>query len=258
MPHEVQGVRAEVTVTESSVARLSSRRSRPFLSYISRNTFPESNMPIYWSATVVLSISPVATVDDTVEMRPRAKRVNSLVMPAVMPPAVIVAPKHMAQSISHTVESIPSIPLVATSSSSIASEVFIAVPPYTACMAPLNMSPSAISATTFGWNISANTTPINVEANIVTNAGNFLTIIIAVAAGTIISHRLMSYLPMIASWQAAKCAVSVAVCAHPATKNISSAIENEGIVVIIIYRICEKRLTWHTLEANTVVSDNGD
>ena len=156
-------------------------------------------MPIYWSATVVLSISPVATVDDTVEMRPRAKRVNSLVMPAVMPPAVIVAPKHMAQRMSHTVESIPSIPLVATSSSSIASEVLIVVPPYTVCMAPLNMSPLANSPTTSAWNIRANTTPINVEANIVTNAGNFLIIITAVAAGTISSHGLMSNLPTIAS-----------------------------------------------------------
>ena len=161
-------------------------------------------MPIYWSATVVFNTNPDATVDDTVDMRLWAKRVNSLVMPAVMPPAVIVAPKHMAQSMSHTVESIPSIPLVATSSSSIVLDVLIVVPPYTACMAPLNMSPSAISATTSAWNIRANTTPINVEANIVTSAGNFLTIIIAVDAGIISSHGLMSYLPMIASWHATK------------------------------------------------------
>ena len=72
-------------------------------------------MPIYWSATVVFSTSPVATVEVTVEVRLRAKRVNKRVMPAVMPPAVIVAPKHMAHRMSHTVESIPSIPLVATS-----------------------------------------------------------------------------------------------------------------------------------------------
>ena len=80
-------------------------------------------MPIYWSATVLLSTSPVVTVEATVDVRPRAKLAKSLVMPAVMPPAVIVAPKHMAHNMSQTVGNIPSIPLVATSWLSMGFEV---------------------------------------------------------------------------------------------------------------------------------------
>ena len=92
----------------------------------------------------------------------------------------------------------------------------------------------------------------------VTNAGSLLAIITAVATGTTRSHTLISNRPLIASWQAARCPLSTAVCDNPATKNTDKAIRNDGMVVIIIYLICANRFTLHTLDASTVVSDSGE
>ena len=84
---------------------------------------------MYWSEVAVLSVTPVNAVEATAETLPRATLVNRRVMPSVMPPAVSVAPKHIAHKISHTVLIMPPMPRVATSSVSISFDVAILVEP---------------------------------------------------------------------------------------------------------------------------------
>ena len=73
-------------------------------------------MEMYWSAVATLKKRPEATVEVTMLVRPRVKRVSSRVMPSIMPPAAMAPPKHMAQMINQIVSSIPDMPRVAIKS----------------------------------------------------------------------------------------------------------------------------------------------
>ena len=86
-------------------------------------------MEIYWSPVVILRKIPVPTVDETRLMRLRMNRMITPVMLSIIRLATIEAPKHIAQSISQMVFSMPAIPLVDTSSLSEALPVSIAVDP---------------------------------------------------------------------------------------------------------------------------------
>ena len=157
IPQVFHGMSTEVTVTASSVVRPKSRPSYPFSSYISRNIFPVRMMEMYWSAVTMLNKIPEPTVDATRLKVRRTKLRNTREIPAKKPLADITPPKHIAQSISHIVLNIPLIPRVATSSSSIASPVVIAVFDEQAIISPLKppQAPSPpILATISGWKIS--------------------------------------------------------------------------------------------------------
>ena len=97
-----------------------------------------------------------------------------------------------------------------------------------------------------------------VEMKRVMSEGTFFAIRIAVAIGTIISHPEMWNL-LDKAWQnEAICDVSEASCDKPAIVKIINVITNEGTVVNIRYRMCEKSGTSVTEAANTVVSDKGE
>ena len=76
-----------------------------------------------------LSITPVAAVDATSEVRPLTRWMSRRVMPPTMPEAAMVPPKHMAQMMSQMVPIIPPMPRVATRAVSMSLSVCRAVLP---------------------------------------------------------------------------------------------------------------------------------
>ena len=70
-------------------------------------------MDIYWSAVQILQNIPVLMVDATMLAVRCTMRKKSCVIALSIPQPDITPPKHIAQSISHIVLSIPSMPRVA-------------------------------------------------------------------------------------------------------------------------------------------------
>lgn len=233
IPHVFQGTSTEVTVTASSVVRLSSRRSYPSRSYISRNMLPVSNMQRYWSAIATLSITPVAAVELTSDVRPLTICINRRVMPPTMPPAAMHPPKHMAQMMSHIVGIMPAIPRVDTRSASMVLSEWRAVLPYTLFMAALN-NEGSISRIASVWNTKPNTTASNMDRNRVMTGGILRAIISPVSTGTSSSHGVMlKRVPSDDAKVAISCELLV-VQKNPATAKMMSAIVIEGTVVMSI------------------------
>ena len=114
MPQVVHGISTEVTVTESSVVRLSRRLSNPRCLYTSLNISLFRMMAINWSAVQMFKDNPDTTVEATMLVRPRMKCKKIRVMLSSMPLADMAPPKHMAQMISQIVFIIPAIPRVET------------------------------------------------------------------------------------------------------------------------------------------------
>ena len=73
MPQVVHGISTEVTVTESSVVRLSRRLSNPRCLYTSLNISLFRMMAINWSAVQMFKDNPDTTVEATMLVRPRMK-----------------------------------------------------------------------------------------------------------------------------------------------------------------------------------------
>jgi hypothetical protein len=86
-------------------------------------------MDMNWSPVVILRKIPVPTVDEISPTRLRMNRMTTPVMLSIIPLATIEAPKHMAQSISQIVYSMPAMPRVDTSSLSEVLPVSTAVEP---------------------------------------------------------------------------------------------------------------------------------
>ena len=84
---------------------------------------PVRRMHRYWSAMATLSITPVAAVAPTSDVRPFTMWINRREMALTIPPADIHPPKHMAQMISQMVPIMPLMPRVATRSVSMGEEV---------------------------------------------------------------------------------------------------------------------------------------
>ena len=114
MPQVVHGISTEVTVTESSVVRLSRRLSNPRCLYTSLNISLFRMMAMNWSAVQMFKDNPDTTVEATMLVRPRMKCKKIRVMLSSMPLADMAPPKHMAQMISQIVFIIPAIPRVET------------------------------------------------------------------------------------------------------------------------------------------------
>ena len=89
-------------------------------------------------------------------------------------------------------------------------------------------------------------------------AGNRIAISTPVNSGTSSNHGLMTKVPCSPSANEAVCDDPTAVWFRLTTRNTTSAMTNDGTVVIIIYRICLNSGTSPTDDANTVVSDSGD
>ena len=154
-----------------------------------------------------------------------------------MPLPVITPPKHMAQMISHTVLSIPAIPRVATSSSSGALPVGMAVGPKQVISTPLNPDMKsnpptpATRATISGCARSIAPQAKTTAENSVTMAGSFRAMSIPVASGTTSSHGVMrnvaaSAAAYISAWVEAPWS-----SARPATAKTPRAMSIDGTVV---------------------------
>lgn len=195
IPHEFHGTNTEVTVAESSTERLRSRPSRPLRRYNSLKVLPVMIIEIYWSAVVRLQNIPVANVEPTTLMVRCAKLINRRVSAESIPLPAITPPKHIAQSTSHIVFIIPPIPLVATSSLSIASPVSKAVDEALAIVRALNTEraePSpAINSIICGWKRYIATEAKSVATKSVINAGSLRRMSIAVSIGTMSNHGVM-------------------------------------------------------------------
>ena len=114
MPQVFHGMSTDVTVQESSTLRLSSLGSYPAFLYTSLNMLESSIIERYWSHTARLKNIPAPSVEPT---RPARLRVSGSTTEHILssrPPAFRQAPKHMAQSMSQMVLSMPCMPRVAT------------------------------------------------------------------------------------------------------------------------------------------------
>ena len=130
-----------------------------------------------------LNINPEHTVAATNEVRPRTMRTKRRVMPPTIPPADIVAPKHIAQTISQMVSIMPAMPRVAIRPDSMALDVGNDVLPYMLIIEALNRS-GWMSRNTSVWKKRPNNIANRVERKRVTNGGQRRAIITPVRSGT--------------------------------------------------------------------------
>ena len=133
-------------------------------------------MDRYWSPVTMSAKRPVPTVDATSGVRPEIRRVSIPVMLWIIPAPVIAPPKAAAQKIRKTVLSIPFMPLVDTSGSSMALPVCTAVSPYQVMKRPRKVAakpeePPPMAAIVSGWASSAATPAISAASISVTTAG---------------------------------------------------------------------------------------
>ena len=148
---------------------------------------------MYWSAVVRFINKPVATVEDTKLTHFLVKRMNTEVMLANMPPAVMAPPKHIAQIMSQMVSIMPDMPRLEINSFISAFPASKEVLPNNVFMPPLtsDITPSPvpeISNNNSGWNIKANTMASMADKNKVMMEGTLLAIITPVKIGTIINQ----------------------------------------------------------------------
>ena len=117
--------------------------------------------------------------------------------------------------------------------------------------------PSDICDNSDGCHTTATTAAIKAARNSTTMAGQRRAIITPVSTGTNSSHGEIK--KVLSNWfRKFISPLPDTFITKPATVKMSSETQNVGIVVFIIYRICVKRGVPETLEARTVVSDNGE
>ena len=92
----------------------------------------------------------------------------------------------------------------------------------------------------------------------VMSAGSLRMISRSVNSGTISSHGVILNVARNDAENSAICAGSLISCVNPTIVKTTSAMVNDGTVVIIIYRIWVKSGVSADDEANTVVSDSGE
>ena len=115
----------------------------------------------------------------------------------------------------------------------------------------------AICATRAGCQITATSAAISAARKSTTIAGQRRAIMIPVSTGTSSIQGEMRNVSFNSSRKATFPLPETSII-RPATVKITSEMQNVGIVVVIMKRICVNSGVPETLEAKTVVSDSGE
>ena len=229
----------EVTVPASSRVRLRFSGANPRSAYASPIILPGTTIAMYWSDASTLNATQAPTVrpiKPTVLLTPTTK---AWVIRCSMPVACKTDPNVMAHTMSHTVFSIPFMPLLDRSSSANAWPVVMATSKAMACIdatyeAAANDSPSpATCRMTSGWKTTAVRAPRRTPMNRAGAAGTLRAIITSTAMGATNKPGWMENAPATASPNpgAISALPDTAPPPNPTTKNTTKATKMLGPVV---------------------------